>query len=120
MKRRKPIKRTPLKRSTKPIRRRSKKGALKDAQNARYKKTLPKVCCICGKYGNDLMHLLNKNVYPQHYTEERNLKIGCRECHNLYDNELSFRRLQKHLYEQICLFDKQSADQYFRTYIFND
>lgn len=101
MKRRKPIKRTPLKRSTKPIRQRSKKGALKDAQNARYKKTLPKVCCICGGYGDDLAHVVPKSIFPQYYVSEFNLVIMCRECHVNFDNNIEYRRLQIHLCNRV-------------------
>lgn len=101
MKRREPIKRTPLKRSTKPIRQRNKKGALKDAQNARYKKTLQKVCCVCGGYGNDLAHVVPKSTFPQYYVSEFNLVIMCRECHVNYDNNREHRRLQKNLYSQV-------------------
>lgn len=118
MKRRKPLKRTPLKRSTKPIRQRSKKGQLKDRKNAEYKKTLKKVCCICGRFGNDLMHILPRSIFPQYINSTWNLKIGCRECHILFDNNLEFRALQNRLYDEVILKvrleDKGLVNKYFK------
>ena len=32
----------------------------KNAEIAKIKRELPKICVICGNYGNDLAHLLNK------------------------------------------------------------
>lgn len=58
------------------------------------------VCRICGNYGNDLMHLLPKSIFPEYYTESRNLIIGCRSCHDLFDNDLSFRKQQTSLISQ--------------------
>lgn len=101
-------------RQRKRIRKVSKKQGRKNRELAEYKKTLSPICCICGAWGWQLMHLLPKSVYPQHYTEKKNLDIGCHECHELYDNDLDFRREQQHLYERICSFDERSANQYFQ------
>lgn len=80
------------------------------------KKDKPKVCVICGKFGDDHAHLLPKSIFPEHYLEPKNLVIMCRTCHNLFDNDLSFRQKQTKLFEQICEFDKQGAIRYFRFY----
>ncbi len=92
----------------------SRKQGLKNRELAKIKNNLAPICVICGRPGNDLAHLLNKNVYPQHYLNPYNLAIMCREHHNLYDNDIEFRQKQKRLYEQICSFDRQSADKYFK------
>ena len=94
----------------------SKKQGLKNSKLAKIKSELAPVCVICGRPGDDLAHLLPKGAYPEHYTEPLNVAILCRECHNLYDNDIEFRLKQKRLYDQICKFDKQSADKYFKTY----
>lgn len=92
----------------------SKKQWLKNSELARIKKTLVPVCCICGQRGSDLMHLLPRSTYPEHYLNPLNLAIGCRCCHNKYDVDIEFRQKQTKLYEQICSFDRKSADKYFQ------
>lgn len=49
------------------------------------KAQLPKVCVICGRYGNDLAHILPKSLYPEYYTDKRNLVIMCRNHHNEFE-----------------------------------
>jgi len=79
----------------------SKKQAKRNAELARIKKDLSKRCHFCGMKGTDLMHLLNKAVFPQYYCEEWNLIIGCRSCHNDYDGDREFRKKQVYLYKRI-------------------
>lgn len=92
----------------------SHRQAQKNRELAKIKKELSPFCCICGRPGSDLMHLIPKSVYPEYYTEPLNLAIGCRECHKKYDNDLSFRRKQKHLYNRIKSFDENAANKYFK------
>ena len=96
------------------IRRVSKKQAKKNRLLREHKKTLKPICCICGGRGNQLMHLLPRSLFPEHYTNPLNLMIGCNVCHSLYDDDLSFRQKQRHLYGQICKFDERGAIRYFQ------
>lgn len=86
----------------------------KNAEIAKIKRELPKICVICGNYGNDLAHLLNKGRYPEHYTEPLNLVILCRQCHNLYDNDVEFRKRQTKLFKQVFSFNQKAAIRYFQ------
>lgn len=92
----------------------STKQAQKNRELARIKRSLAPFCFICGRQGNDLMHLLPKLRYPEHYLNPLNLVIGCRSCHNSYDNDLLFRKQQTEIFERICEFDEQGAINYFR------
>jgi len=71
------------------------------------------VCAITGNYGDDLMHILPKSIWPEYYLEPKNLVIGSRDAHNEFDNSINFRRLQKDLYEQVKEFDELAANRYF-------
>ncbi|MCP4141266.1 MAG: HNH endonuclease [Chloroflexi bacterium] len=94
----------------------SRKQAAKNRRVAEIKSALPPFCSICGKKGSDAAHLLPKSMFPEWYTMPENIVILCRECHNRYDNDLGFRRLQKDLFNRICSFDKNGAMRYFRMY----
>ena len=97
------------------IRQISRKQASYNRILAKIKAGMKPICVICGKWGaNDLMHLLPRSIYPQHKTNPLNLAIGCRICHNKYDNDIIFRRKQKRLYEQIKSFDEMGAYRYFK------
>ena len=95
----------------------SKKQAVKNRTLAKIKseliETSGNVCVITGNYGDDLMHLLPKSIYPEYYLEPRNLVIGSRDAHNEFDNSINFRRLQTALYEQVKEFDELAANRYF-------
>lgn len=92
----------------------SKKQAEKNKKLDKIKEKLPKVCVICGNPGNDLAHLLNKQLFPEHYTEPKNLVILCRDCHVLYDNTIEFRMRQVKLFEQVSKFDLMAARRWFK------
>ena len=93
----------------------SRKQASDNRILAKIKQEMTPVCVICGKWCvPDLMHLLPRSIYPQHKTNPLNLAIGCRICHNKYDNDIIFRRKQKRLYEQIKSFDEIGAYRYFK------
>ncbi len=92
----------------------SKAQAKKNREITKIKKSLSPICFICGQSGNDLMHLLPKSIYPEHYVNPLNLVIGCRICHDLYDNDISFRQQQDKIFNRICEFDKRGAIKYFR------
>lgn len=98
------------------MKRLSNKQAAKNRRVAEIKSALPTVCSICGRYGNDAAHLLPKSIFPEHYTNPENIVILCRECHNRYDNDLEFRRMQVNLFKRICSFDESGAIRYFRIY----
>lgn len=106
-----PMKRTPLKKVG------NKQRAI-NVELRRIKRELPDVCAICGRQhcNGDLIHLLPRSLHPEYITEKWNLRIGCRECHNRYDNDLSFRQQQRHIFEHLKEHDKQAARRYFRIY----
>ncbi|MGJ7024973.1 HNH endonuclease [Petrimonas sulfuriphila] len=95
----------------------SKKQTKKNAVLHKIKQGLPKVCHFCGKYGNDLAHLLPKSRFPKYYTEEWNLIISCREHHHIYDESGEYRRRQTDLYNLVMANvdddDKGLAMSYF-------
>ena len=88
--------------------------AQRNREIAKIKENLPSYCVICGKPAVDAAHLVPKSMYPEHYTNPLNIVGLCRECHNRYDNDLSFRRKQKRLIERVKSFDECAANRYFR------
>lgn len=89
------------------------KQARINAELAKIKKKLPKVCAICGRYGDDLSHMLPRSLYPEYQTDPRNLQILCRECHRRFDDDRDFRRKQTKIVEQAKQVDEQAAFRYF-------
>lgn len=92
----------------------STKQAQRNREISKIKENLPSYCVICGKPAVDAAHLVPKSMYPEHYTNPLNIVGLCRECHNRYDNDLSFRRKQKRLIERVKSFDECAANRYFR------
>lgn len=84
-----------------------------NAELAKMKKDMPKRCVICGRYGNDLSHLLPRSLYPEYQTDPRNLQILCRECHVRFDNDREFRKKQARIVEQAKQIDECAANRYF-------
>lgn len=80
---------------------------------AKIKQGLSPYCVICGRPAIDAAHLVPKSMYPEHYTNPKNIVGLCRECHNKYDNDLSFRREQKRLIARVKSFDECAANRYF-------
>jgi len=75
-----------------------------------------KICVICNQYceNGDPVHLMNKNIYPQYYTEPANIHRGHRECHTKYDDNKAFRMQQKQIIEIVRTFaSEQEINQYF-------
>ena len=89
------------------------KQAKINAELAKIKKKLPKVCAICGRYGDDLSHILPRSLYMEYQTDPRNLQILCRECHRRFDDDRDFRKKQKRIIEQAKEIDEQAAFRYF-------
>ena len=79
----------------------SRKQASDNRILAKIKAGMSPICVICGGQGCDLMHILSRARFPQYCTKEWNLVIGCREHHNLFDNNIYFRKEQKHLYDRV-------------------
>ena len=94
----------------------SKKQQQKNNILAKIKSNLEKKCFLCGKPANDLAHILPKSLYPEYYTEKRNLIILCRECHNQFDNNIEFRQQKIELYNIAKQINKQAAIRYFKKY----
>ncbi len=92
----------------------SDKQRKKDAALARIKKELPKVCVVCGRAGNDLAHILPRSLYPEYYCDPRNLMILCRDCHNLYDNDIEFRKKQTKILKRAREIDELATNRYFK------
>lgn len=83
------------------IRKVSKSQARKNAKLAGIKKKMDKRCFFCGMHGYDLCHILSRSLFPQYYTEEWNLIIACRIHHEMYDNNIKFRKMFNSLYNQV-------------------
>lgn len=91
----------------------SKKQSRINAELTKIKSSLPKRCVICGRYGNDLSHILPRSLNPEYQTDPRNLQILCRECHVRFDNDREFRRKQIKIVEQAKHIDECAANRYF-------
>ncbi len=97
----------------------SKKQAAANRLLAKIKKELYEeqggACIICKRKGLplDLMHLLPKSIWVEYKTEKWNLALGCRGCHEAYDNSVVNRK-KSGLYPRVAAHDKQAADRYFR------
>ncbi|WP_370519593.1 HNH endonuclease [Paludibacter sp. 221] len=100
------------------IRKTSKKQSAKNRLIAQSKQRLLNEygCCqICGNRRSlQLAHLLPKGRYPEYYLESRNHALLCHECHELYDNDVDFRKSQTWAYNQIYQFAPLEAGRYFR------
>lgn len=94
----------------------SSKQQAKNKILVRIKSEMQKECFICGKYGDDLAHVLPKSLYPEYYTKVENLIILCRYCHNLYDNEISFRIKQEKIFDKAKEINLMAAIKYFKKY----
>lgn len=79
----------------------SRKQAKKNAELQKIKNKMEKRCYFCGGYGNELMHVLNRSTFPQYYTEEWNLVIGCQVHHDVFDYSVEFRKKYNSLYCQV-------------------
>ena len=95
-----------------------KKQARKNSILANIKKDLEPICAICGVYGaNDLSHTTPKSTFPQYYTEDWNVAILCRDCHDKFDESVEFRKKQTHLYNNVINYvreeDKGRVNMYF-------
>lgn len=99
------------------IRKVSKKQAKKNAELIKIKREMDRECYFCGGYGGDLAHVLPRSLFPQYYTEKWNLIIACRTHHNLFDNDIEFRKKFNYLYLQVVKKvnpeDKGMVDKYF-------
>lgn len=91
----------------------SAKQARRNRAIAKIKSELSPYCVICGNRSTDAAHLIPKSIYPEHYTNPLNIVCLCRECHNRYDNDLSFRQKQTKLIRQVQSFDECGANRYF-------
>ena len=83
---------------------------------AKIKQGLKKECFICNAPANDLAHILPKSLYPEYYTEKRNLIILCRQCHDKFDNNIEFRQQKIELYNIAKQIDEQAAKKYFKIF----
>jgi predicted restriction endonuclease len=93
----------------------SKKQSKKNLEINKIKSTLLKKCFICGKESNtDAAHILPKSIFPEYYTHPLNIIMLCRTCHNLFDNDLEFRKKQDKIYNQALKIDILSSNRYFK------
>lgn len=70
-------------------------------------------CHFCGNFGNDLMHILPKSIYPEYYVEDWNLIIGCTKCHKRFDDDINFRAQQFDLKKIVEKYDPKAAFRHF-------
>lgn len=95
----------------------SDKQKIKDNELSEIKKNIPKFCLICGKHGEiDAAHILPRSLFPEYYTNTKNIIALCRSCHYNYDNNLGFRQQQIQIYNIAKEIDKLGATRYFRFY----
>lgn len=92
----------------------SSKQSKKNKEVAKIKASLPPYCEICYGKGCDPAHLLPRSLYPEYYILPMNFANLCREHHDLYDNNIEFRKKQTHLIERVKKFDEQAAIKYFQ------
>ena len=78
------------------------------------KKELPPACYICGRKAIDAAHIFPRSLFPEYYTERWNIIPLCRECHNNFDNNLSFRQKQQKIYEIAKEHNEQATYRYFK------
>ena len=91
------------------------KQAKKNREVGNIKKDLPLKCAICGTpCTGDAAHILPKSNFPEYYIHPLNPVRLCRTCHNLFDNDIEFRKKQTKLYEQALKIDQLAARRYFR------
>lgn len=71
----------------------SKSQAAKNRLVSKAKAGKPRFCIVCGLpcENGDGMHLMNKQIFPQYYTEPLNIWPGHRTCHNHFDNDKTYR-----------------------------
>lgn len=93
----------------------SKKQSKKNIEITKIKSSLQKKCFICGIESNtDAAHILPKSIFPEYYIHPLNIIMLCRECHNLFDNDLEFRKKQTKLYDQALKINLLAANRYFK------
>jgi hypothetical protein len=92
----------------------SKTQMKRNRELAKIKKELSPYCFICGQTASDGAHLLPRSMYPEYYTEKWNVIPLCRICHNLYDNNLTFRKKQTKLIKIVKCHDSLAANRYFK------
>jgi len=95
------------------MRQQSKTQARKERELTKIKKELSPFCIICHRMACDAAHLVPRSTFPEHYTNPVNIAPMCRRCHNLYDNNIEFRKQQLELYERVKSFDELAANRYF-------
>lgn len=95
------------------MRRVSSKQAAINRKLSQIKEGMEKRCVICGRVGNDLSHILPRSLYPEYQTDPRNLQILCRECHQKFDDDRSFRRKQLSIAAKAKEIDECAANRYF-------
>lgn len=79
----------------------SKKQSKKNAELQKIKSGMEKRCYFCGGYGGELMHILNRSTFPQYYTKEWNLVMGCNIHHSMFDYSIEFRKKYNSLFKQV-------------------
>lgn len=79
----------------------SKKQSKINATLSKIKSNLPKRCYLCGCNGSDLAHILPRGQFPQYITEDWNLIILCRYCHNKFDGNREFRKSCNNLFNRV-------------------
>jgi hypothetical protein len=95
----------------------STKQAARNREVARIKATKPDTCIFCKGYckHGDGVHLMNKNIFQQYYTEPANIWKGHRECHTKFDDGTKeYRATFAHIVEIVRSFaTKEEVYQYF-------
>lgn len=92
----------------------SKSQSGRNREMDKIKRNLSPYCCLCGRPAVDPAHLLPRSTFPEYYTEEWNVVPMCREHHNLYDDNIEFRRNCTELLNIVRSHDECAANRYFK------
>lgn len=93
------------------------------AELTEQKKTLKKAgakCFFCGetKKRLDLVHIIRRSYSLELYSDPRNLILGCRECHRIFDDGSSEQidTLNQDQLKEVMIRMKALDEQYFNRY----
>lgn len=92
----------------------SKSQSGRNREMDKIKRNLSPYCCLCGRPAVDPAHLLPRSTFPEYYTEEWNVVPMCREHHNLYDDNIEFRRNCTDLVNIVRSHDECAANRHFK------
>lgn len=96
--------------------------AIRNRNVSKYKKTLIRRCgerCfICGKNAQiDLVHIIRRSYSSVLYDNEKNMILGCRTCHELFDDGDARQLLNYKPFSAILKRMKTLDEFYYNRYV---